>query len=127
VLLYTVSVAGFAIYSESLTQIAAHRRAWAAGILHRDLSPGNIMIVEQDEQTDEPNIKHGLLIDWDLCKVFKRSGSQDVLAPPARRYSRTVSSTFYVQYLPSPDTFLPGNMAVYGSGAHCRPHYLTYP
>lgn len=104
------------MYSKSLTHIAAHRHAWSIGILHRDLSPGNIMIVEKEER----NIKYGLLIDWDLCKVFKRSGSgsQKPLAPPARRYSRTVSSTFYVQYLPSPDTFLQGNMAVYGNGAH---------
>lgn len=102
------------IYSASLTHIAAHRRAWSIGILHRDLSPGNIMIVENEEV----NIKHGLLIDWDLCKVFKRSGSQDGLAPPARRYACTVSSTFCVQYFPSPDILLPGNMAVYGSGAH---------
>jgi hypothetical protein len=72
------------------------------------------MIVENEEV----NIKHGLLIDWDLCKIFKCSGSQDGLAPPARRYSCAVSSMFYVQYLLSLDTSLPGNMAVYGSGAH---------
>ncbi len=84
------------------------------------------MIVEKEE----PNIRYGLLIDWDLCKVFERSGSgsgsEKPLALPARRYSRTVSSTFYVQYLPSPDTFLQGNMAVYGSGAHYKPQCPTY-
>ena len=85
-LLYAVSVAGFAMYSESLTPIAAHRRAWSIGILHRDLSPWNIMIVEKKED----NIEHGLLIDWDLCKVFREDNTH-----VACQYSRTVSSTLH--------------------------------
>ena len=65
-LLYMVSVTGFAMYSEPLTPIAAHCHAWLIGILHHNLSPWNIMIVEKKED----NIEHGLLIDWDLCKVL---------------------------------------------------------
>ena len=85
-LLYAVSVAGFVMYSESLTPIAAHHRAWLIGILHRDLSPWNIMIVEKKED----NIEHGLLINWDLCKVFREDD-----APVTRRYSRIVSSMLH--------------------------------
>ena len=36
----------------------AHDAACAAGYLHRDLSPGNIIIVDG----------HGYLIDWDFAK-----------------------------------------------------------
>ena len=91
-LLYTVSVAGFAMYSESLTHIAAHRAACEINILHRDLSPGNIVIVpELDGDRDTGG---GLLIDWDLCKVTDASAN----LVSARRNSRTVSSTFDVQF-----------------------------
>ncbi|THH30018.1 hypothetical protein EUX98_g4181 [Antrodiella citrinella] len=42
----------------------AHAGAWKAGVLHRDVSDGNIMIYE------DPTTRRisGLLIDWDLCK-----------------------------------------------------------
>jgi len=92
VLLYTVSVASFAMYSESLTHIAAHCAACEINILHRDLSPGNIVIVpEQDGNRDTSG---GLLIDWDLCKVTDASAN----LVSAHRNSRTVSSTFDVQF-----------------------------
>ena len=37
----------------------AHQAACAAGYLHRDLSPGNIILVDG----------HGYLIDWDFAKA----------------------------------------------------------
>jgi serine/threonine protein kinase len=37
----------------------AHKEAYRADVIHRDISPGNILITEDG---------HGLLIDWDLCK-----------------------------------------------------------
>src|SRR5260221_13839971 len=112
------------MYSESLTHIAAHCHAWSIGILHRDLSPGNIMIVEKEE----PNIRYGLLIDWSLCKVFEcsGSGSEKPLAPSARRCSRTLGSTFYLQYPASRDTFLQGNLAIDGRGALYKLQHPTY-
>jgi len=47
----------------------------------------------------EPNIKYGLLIDWDLCKVIK---------PPSKfsttcQYTCTVSTMFELPYLLRPD------------------------
>jgi len=66
-LLYIVSVAGFAIYSESLTHIAAHHATCEINILYHNLSPRNIVIVpgwDGDRDTSG-----SLLIDWDLCKV----------------------------------------------------------
>ncbi len=62
----------------TLTHTAAHHAAWKIGILHRDLSPGNIMIFKEGD---------GLLIDWDLCKVSESPPTDGV----ARRYARTVS------------------------------------
>jgi len=50
----------------TLTPIIAHQAACEAGILHRDLSPGNIMILDNNEQ----NISGGMLIDWDLSKAL---------------------------------------------------------
>ncbi|KAI9449786.1 hypothetical protein BJY52DRAFT_1126444 [Lactarius psammicola] len=36
---------------------------WKCNILHRDISPNNILL------TDCPDFGGGLLIDWDLCKI----------------------------------------------------------
>jgi serine/threonine protein kinase len=47
--------------SESCTPVA-HESAYKCGILHRDISPGNILI------TSDNKFDGGLLIDWDLCK-----------------------------------------------------------
>ena len=79
----------------TLTHIAAHRAAWEIGILHRDLSPGNIMIVENVEKEGA----EGLLIDWDLCKITRSPPTDNV----ACRSARTVSPMFEVPYFPSPD------------------------
>ena len=47
--------------SESCTPMA-HKFAYKCEILHRDISPGNILI------TSDNKFEGGLLIDWDLCK-----------------------------------------------------------
>jgi serine/threonine protein kinase len=47
--------------SESYTPVA-HKSAYKCGILHRDISPGNVLI------TSDNKFEGGLLIDWDLCK-----------------------------------------------------------
>ena len=75
----------------SLTRITAHRAAYKAGILHRDLSPGNIMLVDS-----ETNIQDGMLIDWDLSKFV---GPEDKLNT-ARRVTRTVSIASGAAFLP---------------------------
>jgi hypothetical protein len=54
----------------------AHQQAYAAGVLHRDLSVGNIVIVNGG----------GLLIDWDLAKPTAVEGP--------RRVTRMVLLTF---------------------------------
>ncbi|KAF8801966.1 hypothetical protein BYT27DRAFT_7050682, partial [Phlegmacium glaucopus] len=46
------------------------QQAYKAGILHRDLSAGNIMIVK-DKDTKE---WRGVLIDWDMCLLRKHGG-----------------------------------------------------
>ncbi|KAA1467216.1 hypothetical protein DENSPDRAFT_748067, partial [Dentipellis sp. KUC8613] len=43
--------------------LVAHWEAFSrAGVLHRDISGGNILIVQDDKTT------HGVLIDWDMSK-----------------------------------------------------------
>ena len=59
----------------------AHHEAWAnAEILHRDISPNNIVILDQ-----ESGVSRGLLIDWDLCK------RKSELNQGASSHSRSVS------------------------------------
>jgi serine/threonine protein kinase len=41
----------------------AHRDAYLQSFLHRDISPGNILI------TEDPRFDSGMLIDWDLYKA----------------------------------------------------------
>lgn len=50
--------------------ITAHQATYNACVLHRDISLGKVMIVDDDKET----IRGGMLIDWDLCKVINPSG-----------------------------------------------------
>ncbi|KAI9442083.1 hypothetical protein BJY52DRAFT_1089943, partial [Lactarius psammicola] len=43
--------------------LVAHKEAYFQGVLHRDISSGNILI------TDDKAFDGGLLIDWDQCRV----------------------------------------------------------
>ena len=71
-----------AVTQRILTRITAHQAACKAGILHGDLSPGNIMLVDS-----ETNIKDGMLIDWDLSKVIDPQDKPGAV----RQFTRTVS------------------------------------
>ena len=60
--------------------VTAHEAAHKAGVLHRDISAGNIMIVE-----GHPDISYGMLIDWDHSKMVEP-------VTGARQHARTVSN-----------------------------------
>ena len=65
-------VIGFWFYIQHLfTLQSAHAGAYNAGILHQDISPRNIVLV--DSGTDE---YRGLLIDWDVSKPMAAIESQ---------------------------------------------------
>ena len=80
-----------AVSLHNLTYITAHEAAYKSGVLHRDISPGNILIVDSDElpRDDQPKseIDGGMLIDWDLSKFV----SQDDRPSGIRQYTRTVN------------------------------------
>ena len=51
--------------------LLAHRDAWyMAGVLHRDISVNNIMILELEDSDIV-----GMLCDWDLCKYKEQMGT----------------------------------------------------
>jgi aminoglycoside phosphotransferase (APT) family kinase protein len=63
-----------------LTHFTAHQATCKAGVLHRDLSPANIMILDGQEPS-------GLLINWDLSKIIDPLEGSST----AHWYARTVS------------------------------------
>ena len=91
-LLWRVRCVFLSIFLPKLIHIIAHRAAHLAGILHRDISPGNILIFGKDERGDSNNeremaIKGGMLIDWDLSKIT----CENHQGSTTRRHTRTVS------------------------------------
>jgi serine/threonine protein kinase len=70
-------------WERNLTHVIAHKAACEAGVLHRDISVGNILIVGSDSTG-------GILIDWDLSRLRRPKDEPAV----ARRYSRTVSKSY---------------------------------
>ena len=70
ILLYVI------VYSLHLGHDLAHQQAFNAGVLHQDISGGNILITDNGR---------GLLIDWDLSR------RTELAVPAARLKSRTVS------------------------------------
>ncbi|KAI9456112.1 hypothetical protein BJY52DRAFT_1106829, partial [Lactarius psammicola] len=84
------------------TLLIAHEAAYNIGVLHRDISVGNIMIVNNDE----PNIKGRILINWDLSKlIILQDGSNS-----AHQYTCTGTWQFMVadlvQQSHTPHTFI---------------------
>ncbi|KAJ8091664.1 hypothetical protein PM082_020899 [Marasmius tenuissimus] len=63
-------------------------KAWEAGILHRDISDHNIMIVDRNGES------HGILVDWELSIVLEPERMRD---PP--RSGKTGTYQFMSAYL----------------------------
>ena len=63
--------------------ITAHQATYNVGVLHHDISLGNIMIVDDNKEM----IRSGMLINWDLCKVINPSGKSSSI----HHYTHTVS------------------------------------
>ena len=83
---------GLSTFVDCQPTILAHKDAyWKCNILHRDMSPSNIL------WTDCPDFEGGLLIDWDLCKI---ADPDDPLGGGARQPTRAVcysdSSTWHI-------------------------------
>jgi hypothetical protein len=85
--------------SESCSPVA-HESAYKCGILHRDISPGNVLI------TSDNKFDGGLLIDWDLCKDINSQ-----LDRPCRA-ARTVR--IKICHTPGTHELDLGHLAVYG-------------
>ena len=67
-----------------------HRDAYElAGILHRDISAGNLLIVPIDGQGDEGILYKGVLNDWELAERISRRTVPGFVYPTRRRVCRT--------------------------------------
>lgn len=73
----------------------AHRGAWfLAGVLHRDISEGNVLINDTPEDSLKPK---AFLNDWDLCKY------QDEIDDEATQIYRSVGAYVLILHIPSND------------------------
>ena len=69
-------------FAASLTvRTVAHAQAYNAGVIHRDISAGNILLYKRDDGE-----WYGLLNDWELSKQI------DATTPEGRQPDRTVSA-----------------------------------
>ncbi|KAI0329798.1 hypothetical protein GY45DRAFT_1435187 [Cubamyces sp. BRFM 1775] len=87
--------------------LTAHKIAWEEyGILHRDISVGNILIYEVNDRSPEPKAI-GLLTDWDLAKtrdqVFHRVASQPTRSGTWQFLSAALSRNHHKPHLLSDD------------------------
>ena len=74
-----------------------------ANILHRNISAGNIMILEGGEE--------GFLIDWDMCVHIEEG------AEPSGRVERTVGICLFSNIALSLMSVFVGNMAIHVSSS----------
>ncbi|KAI0688161.1 hypothetical protein C8T65DRAFT_675096 [Cerioporus squamosus] len=66
--------------------LIAHREAYAkAGILHRDVSEGNLLMVPYDSPDDDGIGYEGLIIDWEYSERISRRSAPGFVYKPTRR------------------------------------------
>ena len=86
-LCFVLLLAGYVTISTSLFRYwlivptTAHEEAYEAGVIHRDISAGNILLYKQDDGE-----WYGLLNDWELSKQTNST------VPEGRQPDRTVSN-----------------------------------
>ncbi|KAF9530095.1 hypothetical protein CPB83DRAFT_851555 [Crepidotus variabilis] len=69
--------------------LLAHRRAYELGILHRDISDNNVLLVRKADDSVA-----GVLADWDMALKFERDSAQNVI-PPTTQRQRHRTGTWY--------------------------------
>lgn len=70
----------------SVQCLAAHRDAYQlAGILHRDISPGNLLMVHTEGLGNGDIVFQGILTDWELAERIARRVDPGFLYQPRRR------------------------------------------
>ena len=83
----------------------AHKKAYKAGYMHRDISAGNILIYTTEDESGNV-VTIGLLADWELCKHVDDRGEGP------RQPDRTVGCPLRrIQGVPL--KFSPGYLAVH--------------
>ena len=81
---------------------SAHKGAYKVGILHHDVSPGNIMFLDSDA-----NKSSGILIDWDLSKPVAAPETNNGIGPRCMTWTVSVPK-MVLSYTTSQNHFLQG-------------------
>ncbi|KAI0767104.1 hypothetical protein C8Q74DRAFT_931320 [Fomes fomentarius] len=79
--------------------VTAHRDAYQlAGVLHRDISPGNLLMVHTEGLGDGDIVFQGILNDWELAERIARRVEPGFLYQPRRRGTWEFLSLFAMNH-----------------------------
>ncbi|KAF9530094.1 hypothetical protein CPB83DRAFT_893017 [Crepidotus variabilis] len=75
--------------------LVAHSEAFEAGVLHRDISDNNVLMIRDPvSQTVK-----GILADWDMALRFSKDGAGNMIQPPGARQRHRRGTWYFMSAL----------------------------